>query len=61
MNGRVRFWVRAARYHRMRRRYARRMTGPLPERDQRIPYSRREWLAILDAYDGPAPPERSRT
>lgn len=58
----LRFPVRAARCHRIRRRYARRMRGPLPARDQDIPYSRRQWLAILDAWEAPAAPaERSRT
>lgn len=52
----------AARYHLTRRRYARRMRGPLPARDQGIPYDRRRWLAALDAWEAPAaPPERTRT
>ena len=56
------FPVRAARYHLTRLRYARRMRGPLPARDQGVPYDRRAWLAILDAWDGPAAPaERTRT
>ena len=53
---------RVARYHLLRRRYARRMRGPLPARDQGVPYDRRQWLAIQDAWDGPAArPERTRT
>lgn len=53
---------RVARYHLTRRRYARRMRGPLPARDQGVPYDRRQWLAILDAWEAPAArPERSRT
>jgi hypothetical protein len=51
---RLAYLTRAARYHIARRRYARRMLGPLPARDQDVPYSRREWLAILDAWDAPA-------
>jgi hypothetical protein len=51
VKARLRFWVRAARYHITRRRYWRRMRGPLPQRDQGIPYDRQAWLAILDAYD----------
>ena len=54
--------VRAARYHLTRRRYARRMRGPLPAHDQGVPYDRRRWLAILEAWDAPAArPERTRT
>jgi hypothetical protein len=60
--GHLRFWARAARYHRTRHRYARRMHGPLPAREQGIPYDRRRWLAVLDAWEAPAArPERSRT
>lgn len=59
MNG---YRIRQLRHHLTRRRYYRRMRGPLPARDQRIPYNRREWLAIIDAYDArPARTERSRT
>jgi hypothetical protein len=58
----ARHYLRAARYHLLRRRYARRMRGPLPDRDQGVPYCRREWLAFMDAWDEPAArPERSRT
>ena len=53
---------RAARYHLTRRRYARRMQGPLPARDQGVAYGRREWLAALDAWEAPAARrERTRT
>jgi hypothetical protein len=59
---RLRFWVRAARYRITRRRCYRRMRGPLPRRDQGIPYDRQAWLAILDAYDArPARTVRTRT
>ena len=54
--------VRAARYRLTRLRYARRMRGPLPARDQDVPYCRRRWLEVLDAYEAaPARAERSRT
>ncbi len=59
---RLAFLRRAARYHLTRRRYARRMRGPLPARDQGIGYDRRAWLAALDAWEAPAArTERSRT
>jgi hypothetical protein len=62
VKARLRFWVRAARYRITRRRYWRRMRGPLPRRDQGIPYDRHAWLAILDAYDArPARTVRTRT
>jgi hypothetical protein len=58
----ARHYLRVARYHLLRRRYARRMRGPLPDRDQGVPYCRREWLATLDAWDEPAArTERTRT
>jgi len=51
-----------ARWHLTRRRYTRRMRGPLPPRDQGIPYDQRRWLTALDAWEAPAAPhERSRT
>jgi hypothetical protein len=38
------------------------MLGPLPARDQDIPYNRLQWLAFLDTWDEPAArPERTRT
>ena len=53
---------RVARYHLLRRRYARRMRGPLPARDQGIWYDRRRWLEVQDAWEAPAAPaEKSRT
>jgi hypothetical protein len=63
MRARLRFWVRWVRYHYTRRRYHRRMRGPLPQWDQRIPYDRQEWRAFLGAYDGPPArdPMRTRT
>jgi hypothetical protein len=62
MRARLRFRVRQARYHLTRRRYWRRMRGPLPRRDQGVPYDRQAWLAILDAYDArPARTVRTRT
>lgn len=54
MNG---FRIRQVRYHLARRRYHRQMHGPLPARDQGIPYDRLRWLAILDAFE--APPART--
>jgi hypothetical protein len=48
---RLRFRVRQARYHITRRRYWRRMRGPLPQRDQHIDYSRQRWVEIQDAYE----------
>jgi len=52
----------AIRYHLTRRRYTRRMRGPLPARDQGIWYDRRRWLEVQDAWDEPAAPtEKSRT
>jgi hypothetical protein len=53
--------IRAARYHLARLRYARRMRGPLPARDQGIAYDRAAWLAFLDAWDARPAAERSRT
>jgi hypothetical protein len=54
--------IRAARHHLTRRRYARRMRGPLPGRDQGIWYDRRRWLEVQDAWGEPAArTERSRT
>jgi hypothetical protein len=59
---RIAYLRRAARYHITRRRYARRMRGPLPASEQDIPYDRRSWLAALDAWEAPAvEPERTRT
>jgi hypothetical protein len=59
---RIAFLRRAARYHLTRRRYARRMRGPLPWWDQGVPYSRLKWLAVLDTWEAPAArPDRSRT
>jgi hypothetical protein len=53
---------RAVRYHLERHRYVSRMRGPLPGRDQDVPYDRRQWRAFLEAWDAPAaPPERTRT
>lgn len=51
---RLAYLTRAARYHITRRRYARRMLGPLPAWDQDVPYNRREWRAFLEAWDAPA-------
>jgi hypothetical protein len=45
---------RVARYHLLRRRYARRMHGPLPGHDQDVPYDHWGWLAALDAWEAPA-------
>ena len=59
---RLAYLRRAARYHLTRRRYARRMRGPLPAHDQGVPYDRRRWLDFMDAWDAPAArPERTRT
>ena len=59
---RLAYLRRAARYHLTRRRYARRMRGPLPDREQGVPYDRRRWLDFMDAWDAPAArPERTRT
>jgi hypothetical protein len=56
------FWARRARSRLTRRRYARRMRGPLPARDQGIWYDRRRWLEVQDAWEAPAAPaEKSRT
>ena len=60
MRARLRFRVRQARYHLTRRRYYRRMRGPLPRRDQRVPYDRETWWDIIDAYYGP-PARTART
>jgi hypothetical protein len=54
--------ARCIRYRAERLRYARRMRGPLPARDQDIPYDKRAWRKFLETWDDTSTdPERSRT